>query len=92
MSEANTQFENISYILLVACVTIVNRFRAYEKLGGGGEVGGAPYDGAYTGKLRPKGVPFSGFRYYERVGISLVEVCIRVGKSVIWVCERAQNG
>ena len=58
----------------------------------GGGVGGAPYDGAYTGKLRPKGVPFSGFRYYERVGISLVEVCIRVGKSVIWVCERAQNG
>ena len=55
-------------------------------------LGGAPYDGAYTGKLRPKGVPFSGFRYHKRVGIPLVDVCIRVGKSVIWVCERAQNG
>ena len=34
---------------------------------------------AYTGRLRPKGVPFSGFGYtciimYERVGILLVEV------------------
>ena len=26
------------------------------------------------------------------VGISLVEVYKRVEKSVIWVCERAQNG
>ena len=28
---------------------------------------------------------------YERVGILLVEVYERVGKSVIWVCERAQQ-
>ena len=35
---------------------------------------------AYKGRLRPKGV-------CERVGISLVEVYKRVGKSVIWVCE-----
>ena len=41
---------------------------------------------AYTGRLRPKGVPFSGFRY-----ILLVEVYERVGKSVIWVCERTQR-
>jgi len=41
---------------------------------------------AYTGTLRPKGVPFSGLRYiYERVGISLVEVYERGGKSVISV-------
>ena len=32
---------------------------------------------AYTGRLRPKGVPFSGFRYIK------VEVYKRVGKSVI---------
>ena len=34
---------------------------------------------AYTGRLRPKGVPFSGFR----VGISQVEVYKRVGESVV---------
>ena len=28
---------------------------------------------------------------YERAGIILVEVYERVGKSVIWVCERAQR-
>ena len=32
----------------------------------------------YTGRLRPKGVPFSGFLGYERVWISLVEVYQRV--------------
>ena len=38
---------------------------------------------AYTGRLRPKAVPFSGFRVvYRRVGI-LLEVYKRVGKSVI---------
>ena len=37
---------------------------------------------AYTGRLRPKRVPFSGFRY-KKVGISQVEVYKRVGKSVI---------
>ena len=35
---------------------------------------------------------FFKLQVYERVGISLVEVYIRVGKSVIWVCERAQKG
>ena len=28
---------------------------------------------------------------YERVAILLVEVCEKVGKSVIWVCERAHQ-
>ena len=46
---------------------------------------------AYTGRLHPKGVPFSGFRFFERVHILLVEVYERVGESVIWVCERAQR-
>ena len=47
---------------------------------------------AHTERLRPKGLPFLGCRYTdERVGILLVEVYERVGKSVIWVCERAQR-
>ena len=41
---------------------------------------------AHMGRLRPKGVPFS-----ERAGILLIEVYERVGKSVIWVSERAQR-
>ena len=41
---------------------------------------------AYTGRLHPKGVPFSVFRVvYERVGISLVEVSNINVKSV---CKR----
>ena len=47
---------------------------------------------AYTGRLRPKGIPFFRLQVYERVGISLVVVCKGVGKSVIWVCKRAQEG
>ena len=47
---------------------------------------------AYTERLCLKGVPFSGFRNIKWIGISLVEVYKRVGKSVIWVRERAQKG
>ena len=55
--------------------------------------GGTPYDGLYpTGRLPPKGVPFSGFRYVKGSGISLAEVYWKVAKSVIWVCKRAQKG
>ena len=46
---------------------------------------------AYTGRLRPKWGTFFRLQVYERVGISLVDVNKRVGKSVIWVCERAQR-
>ena len=35
----------------------------------------------YTGRLHLKGEPFSGFRYSEREGISLVEVYKRLGNS-----------
>ena len=45
---------------------------------------------ACTESLRPKGVPFSGVTYMK--WILLVEVYKRVGKSVIWVCERVQRG
>ena len=39
---------------------------------------------AHKRRFRQKGVPFSGSRYIKRVGISLVDVYKRVGKSVIW--------
>ena len=35
---------------------------------------------------------FFRLQVYEMAGILLVEVYERVGKSVIWVCKRAQNG
>ena len=47
---------------------------------------------AYTERLGSKEVPFSGFRYIKGLGILLVELYERVGKSVIWVCKRAQKG
>ena len=48
---------------------------------------------AYTGRLRPKRVPiYFRLQACERVRISLAEVYKSVGKSVIWVCERAQKG
>ena len=46
---------------------------------------------AYRGRLRPKGGYLYQAQVYEKVGIFLVEVYERVGKSVIfnWVYERA---
>lgn len=46
---------------------------------------------AYAGRLRSKKVSFSASRY-ERVEISLAEVIKGVGKSAIWVFNRAQKG
>ena len=47
---------------------------------------------AHTGRLRSKVVPFPGFRFMKvKEGISLVEVYERMGKSVIWACERVQR-
>ena len=48
----------------------------------------------YEGRLRIKGVHFSGFWYmkgHERVRISLVEVYESVGKSVLLVFKKAQK-
>ena len=39
----------------------------------------------------PEKGTFFRLQVYERVGILLVEVFQRVGKSVIWVCEMAQR-
>ena len=52
---------------------------------------GTPYDGLFREAL-PKRGTFFRLQVYERVGISLVVVCKGVGKSVIWVCKRAQEG
>ena len=52
--------------------------------------GGTPYNGLY-GEAPPERGIFFRLPEYERVGISLVEVYKRVGKSVIWVCERANR-
>ena len=49
---------------------------------GGGEGVGTPDDGLYRKALLERGTFFS-LQVYERVGISLVEVYKRVGKSVI---------
>ena len=57
-------------------------------MGGGG---GTAYDGPY-GEAPPERGIFFRLQVHERVGISLVEVYKRIGKSVIWVCERAQKG
>ena len=51
------------------------------------------YDGLYGEAPPEMGTFFRLQGYvYERVGTSLVEVEKMVGKSVIWVCERAQKG
>ena len=47
---------------------------------------------AFTGRPRTKGVSFFRPKVYERVGISLFEGYKRIGKSVIWVYDRAQKG
>ena len=57
-------------------------------VGGGGST---PYDGLY-GEAPPKRGIFFRSRIYERVRNSLLEVYKRIGKSVIWVCDRAQKG
>ena len=53
--------------------------------------GGTPYDGLYGEALPERGIFFRP-RVYERVRNSLLEVYKMVGKSVIWVCVRAQKG
>ena len=52
--------------------------------------GGTLYDGLY-GEALPERAIFFRLQAYEMVGIPLAEVYERVGKSVIWVCERAQK-
>ena len=58
--------------------------------GGGGGLGVLPMM-ACTGRLLPGRGTFFRLQVCERVGISLVEVYKREGRSVIWVCKRAQK-
>ena len=58
--------------------------------GGGGGVGGTPYNNLY-GKAPPEMGTFFGLQVYERVGISLVEVYERVEKSVSSVGKKVQK-
>ena len=46
------------------------------------------------GRFRPKRVPFSGFRILlsERVRISPVGVCVKVGKFVVMVGKKDRKG
>ena len=67
----------------------------YEICNPGSEVakhpgGSTPYDGLY-GEAPPERGTYFRLQVYERVGISLVEVYKRIGKSV-WVFERAKEG
>ena len=64
-------------------------------VGGGGGAGGGgggctPHDGLY-GEAPPERGIFFRLHEYERLGISLVKVYNKVGKSVSWVCERLQK-
>ena len=60
------------------------------KRGGGGGVGGTPYNNLY-GEAPPEMGTFFGLQVYERVGISLVEVYERVEKSVSSVGKKVQK-
>ena len=56
------------------------------------ERGGTPYTMMAYGEAPPERGAIFRPQVYERVGISLLEVYKKVGKSVIWVCDRAQKG
>ena len=53
--------------------------------------GDTPYNGLYREAPPERGI-FFRLQVYEGVGILLVEVYERVGKSVVWVCKRAEKG
>ena len=57
--------------------------------GGQGD-GGTSYDALY-GETLPERGTFFRLQVYERVRSLLVDVYKRVGKSVIWICKRANR-
>ena len=61
---------------MVHCAILLDRSRSRSPRGGGGV---SPHNGLY-GEVSP-----------ERCTFYRLQVCERVGKSVIWVCERAQR-
>ena len=51
------------------------------------------YNGLYGETSPERGTAFSGSdQVYQRVGFSLIEVYLRVGKSVITVCKKHLKG
>ena len=58
--------------------------------GGKGRGSGTPYYGLY-GEAPPERGIFFRLQAYGSLGIVLVEVYRRVGRSVIWVCQRTQR-
>ena len=64
-------------------------FNIYCNRGRGGGTR-TPYDGLYGEAPAARG-NFYRLQENERMGISLLEVYIRVRKPVIWVCKRAQS-
>ena len=59
--------------------------------GGGGVRAGVLPIMAFIGEVPPERGTFFDLKVYERVGILLVEVYERGGKSVIWLCERSKR-
>ena len=53
--------------------------------------GGTPYNGQ-NGEAPPERDTFFNIQAYEKVGISVAEVCERVKKSALLVCKKAKNG
>ena len=67
---------------------LTSRFLPCVGEGGGG--GGTPDNGLF-GEVPPERGTFFNLKVYERVGILLVEVYERCGKSVICFCERSKR-
>ena len=90
----------LAYNLITPCarplaISLQSDFHCQFPGGRGGD--STPYNGLNLREAPlPKGAPFFRLQEYDeiikRVGISLVVVYERVGKSVISVCKRAQNG
>ena len=57
---------------------------------GGGVLGGTPYHGLYR-EAPPESGTFFRLQVYERVGLSLVEVHKRVGKSEFYGLKKSRK-
>ena len=57
---------------------------------GGGVLGGTPYHGLYREALPERGT-FFRLQVYERVGLSLVKVHKRVGKSEFYGLKKSRK-
>ena len=81
---------NLFLELLLQTINKANNFLEYPLITDPGGRG-TPYNGLYREAPPEKGTIF-GLQVYARVGILIVEVHERVGKSVIWVCGKGPKG